>query len=55
MQRCRVLVINDYAQMGGAEVVYQQSAELLATLPGVEVERFDDSQFSARSTMLSRS
>ncbi|MGF6966310.1 glycosyltransferase involved in cell wall biosynthesis [Paraburkholderia sp. WC7.3g] len=55
MQRCRVLVINDYVQMGGAEVVYQQSAELLSTLPGVEVERFDDSQFSARSTMLSRS
>ncbi|NML30774.1 glycosyltransferase family 4 protein [Paraburkholderia antibiotica] len=55
MQRCRVLVINDYVQMGGAEVVYQQSADLLATLPGVEVERFDDSQFSARSTMLSRS
>jgi glycosyltransferase involved in cell wall biosynthesis len=55
MQRCRVLVINDFPQMGGAEVVYQQSAELLATLPGVEVERFDNSQFSARSTMLSRS
>jgi glycosyltransferase involved in cell wall biosynthesis len=55
MQRCRVLVINDYPHMGGAEVVYQQSAELLGTLPGVEVERFDNSQFSARSTMLSRS
>ncbi|HEX3378379.1 MAG TPA: glycosyltransferase [Paraburkholderia sp.] len=55
MQRCRVLVINDYAHMGGAEVVYQQSAELLGTLPGVEVERFDNSQFSARSTKLSRS
>jgi glycosyltransferase involved in cell wall biosynthesis len=41
--------------MGGAEVVYQQSAELLGTLPGVEVERFDDSRFSARSTKLSRS
>ena len=55
MQRCRVMVINDFPQMGGAEVVYQQSAELLATLPGVEVERFDNSQFSARSTKLSRS
>ncbi|MBB5416293.1 glycosyltransferase involved in cell wall biosynthesis [Paraburkholderia atlantica] len=55
MQRCRVLVINDYAHMGGAEVVYQQSAELLGTLRGVEVERFDDSQFSGRSTMLTRS
>jgi glycosyltransferase involved in cell wall biosynthesis len=55
MQRCRVLVINDFAQKGGAEVVYQQSAQLLGTLPGVDVERFDDSHFSARSTMLSRS
>jgi glycosyltransferase involved in cell wall biosynthesis len=55
MQRCRVLVINDFAEKGGAEVVYRQSAELLGTLPGVDVERFDDSHFSARSTMLSRS
>jgi glycosyltransferase involved in cell wall biosynthesis len=55
MQRCRVLVINDFAQKGGAEVVYQQSADLLGTLSGVDVERFDDSQFSGRSTMLSRS
>ena len=39
MQRCRVLVINDYAKMGGAEVVYQQSADLLATLPNVDVEK----------------
>lgn len=55
MQRCRVLVINDFAQKGGAEVVYQQSAELLSTLPDVDVERFDDTRFSARSTVLSRS
>lgn len=55
MQRCRVLVINDFAQKGGAEVVYQQSAELLSTLPDVDVERFDDTCFSPRSTMVSRS
>ncbi|CAB3704187.1 glycosyltransferase [Paraburkholderia rhynchosiae] len=55
MQRCRVLVINDFAQGGGAEVVYRQSADLLATLPDVDVERFDDNQFSVPSTMLSRS
>ncbi|MCC8391857.1 glycosyltransferase [Paraburkholderia sp. MMS20-SJTR3] len=55
MQRCRVLVINDFVEKGGAEVVYQQCAALLATLPGVEVERFDDSRFCARSTKLTRS
>lgn len=55
MHRCRVLVINDFAEKGGAEIVYQQSAQLLATLPDVDVERFDDTQFSGRSTMLSRS
>nr|WP_246278955.1 glycosyltransferase [Paraburkholderia ultramafica] len=48
-------MINDFAQKGGAEIVYQQSADLLGTLSGVDVERFDDSKFSARSTMLSRS
>jgi glycosyltransferase involved in cell wall biosynthesis len=55
MQRCRVLVINDYATMGGAEVVYQQSADLLSRLPGVDVERFDDNHFPVGTTKLSRS
>jgi glycosyltransferase involved in cell wall biosynthesis len=55
MLRCRVLVINDFAQKGGAEVVYLQSADLLSTLPGVDVERFDDSRFPARSSILSKS
>ena len=55
MQPCRVLVINDFAQRGGAEVVYRQSADLLSTLPNVDVERFDDSRFPASSSMLSKS
>jgi glycosyltransferase involved in cell wall biosynthesis len=55
MKRCRVLVVNDYAKMGGAEVVYQQSAQLLSTLRGVDVERFDDTRFPVGRTMLSRS
>ena len=55
MQRCRVLVINDYATMGGAEVVYKQSAELLSRLPGVEVELFDDTRFAVGTTKWSRS
>ncbi|SDQ30808.1 Glycosyltransferase involved in cell wall bisynthesis [Paraburkholderia fungorum] len=55
MQRCRVLVINDYAKMGGAEVVYQQSADLLATLPNVDVERFDDLRYSIGKTKWERS
>lgn len=54
MQRCRVLLINDFLHMGGAEIVYQQSAEILSTLPGVEVERFDDSRFVMQTSMLSR-
>jgi glycosyltransferase involved in cell wall biosynthesis len=55
MQRCRVLVINDYATMGGAEVVYKQSADLLGRLPGVEVEVFDSTRFPVGTTKLSRS
>jgi glycosyltransferase involved in cell wall biosynthesis len=55
MQRCRVLVINDYAKMGGAEVVYQQSADLLATLPNVDVERFDDLRYPIGKTKWERS
>lgn len=53
MQRCRVLVINDFVERGGAEVVYRQSAELLSAMPGVDVERFDESRFEARPSMLS--
>jgi glycosyltransferase involved in cell wall biosynthesis len=55
MQRYRVLVINDFVQKGGAEVVYRQSAELLRAMPGVEVECFDDSHFQGRSSWLSKS
>jgi len=54
MQRWRVLLINDFLHMGGAEIVYKQSAGLLSTLSGVEVERFDDSRFVAQTSMLSR-
>jgi glycosyltransferase involved in cell wall biosynthesis len=55
MQRCKILVINDYAKMGGAEVVYQQSADLLATLPNVEVKRFDDLNYPIGKTKWERS
>ncbi|OLL31450.1 glycosyl transferase family 1 [Burkholderia sp. SRS-W-2-2016] len=41
--------------MGGAEVVYQQSAELLGTLPDVDVRCFDDSHFPVGTTMWARS
>ncbi len=41
MQRCRILVINDFAEKGGAEEVYRQSVELLRAVEGVEVECFD--------------
>ena len=54
MQRCRVLLINDFLHMGGAEIVYKQSAKLLSTLPGVDVERFDDSRFVMQTSILSR-
>jgi glycosyltransferase involved in cell wall biosynthesis len=56
MPRCRVMVISDFEKMGGAEVVYRQSADLLATLPDVDVECFDDRHFNnEHSTMLTRS
>ncbi|MEX3958513.1 glycosyltransferase [Trinickia sp. EG282A] len=55
MQRYRVLVINDFVQKGGAEVVYRQSAELLSAMPGVEVQCFDESRFHGSSSLLSRS
>jgi glycosyltransferase involved in cell wall biosynthesis len=45
MQRCRILVINDFAEKGGAEEVYRQSAELLRAVEGVEVECFDQTTF----------
>jgi glycosyltransferase involved in cell wall biosynthesis len=54
MQRCRVLLINDFLHMGGAEIVYKQSARLLSTLSGVDVERFDGSRFVMQTSLLSR-
>ena len=55
MQQYKVLVINDFVQKGGAEVVYRQSAELLGAMSGVEVECFDVSRVQGRSSLLSRS
>lgn len=55
MKNCRVLLINDYAKMGGAEIVYRQTADLLRRLPWVDVETFDDTHFPAGTTMLARS
>ncbi|MFP3565407.1 glycosyltransferase [Paraburkholderia sp. SIMBA_030] len=54
MQRCRVLLINDFLHKGGAEIVYEQSARLLSTLSGVDVECFDDSRFVMQTSMKSR-
>lgn len=45
MERCRVLMINDFSDRGGAEIVYRQSVGLFRTLSGVEVESFYNSQF----------
>jgi glycosyltransferase involved in cell wall biosynthesis len=45
MDRCRILVINDFAVKGGAEEVYRQSAELLRAVEGVEVECFDHTTY----------
>jgi len=45
MQRCRILVINDFAEKGGAEEVYRQSAEFLRAVEGVEVACFDQTTF----------
>ncbi|WP_277185416.1 glycosyltransferase [Caballeronia sp. BR00000012568055] len=44
MPQCRVLVINDFAQKGGAEEVYRQSVALLKDMSGVEVECFDNTR-----------
>ena len=55
MQRCRVLVANDFLQKGGAEEVYRQCADLLRTMPGVGVECFDESRFHVRASSLSKS
>lgn len=55
MERYRVLVINDFGQKGGAEVVYRQSAELLSAMPGVEVQCFDESRFHGSLSLLSKS
>jgi glycosyltransferase involved in cell wall biosynthesis len=55
MQQYRVLVVNDFVQKGGAEVVYRQSAQLLRAMPGVDVECFDNSRFHGSSSLLSKS
>lgn len=55
MQQYRVLVVNDFEQKGGAEVVYRQSADLLRAMSGVEVECFDASRFQGSLSLLSRS
>lgn len=41
MSTSSVVVINDYAVAGGAEVVYQQSIDVLSALPNVDVACFD--------------
>ncbi|MFM0249790.1 glycosyltransferase family 4 protein [Paraburkholderia sediminicola] len=55
MQQYRVLVINDFEQKGGAEVVYRQSADLLRAMAGVEVECFDASRVHGSVSLLARS
>lgn len=55
MQKYRVLVINDFVQKGGAEVVYRQSADLLRAMAGVEVECFHASRIEENSSLLSKS
>ncbi|MFM0414733.1 glycosyltransferase [Paraburkholderia aromaticivorans] len=54
MQRCKVLLVNDFLRKGGAEIVYEQSARLLSTFSGVEVERFDDSHFVEQTSIIAR-
>ncbi|ACD15277.1 glycosyltransferase family 4 protein [Paraburkholderia phytofirmans] len=54
MERCRVLMINDFSDRGGAEIVYRQSVGLFRTLSGVEVESFDNSQFVEQTSLVSR-
>src|ERR1700709_1485855 len=46
MQRCKVLVLNDFTAKGGAEEVYRTSVECLQAMPYVEVEHFDFSRFA---------
>jgi glycosyltransferase involved in cell wall biosynthesis len=54
MQRSRILVINDYAELGGAEVIYQLSVDVLRATPGVEVECFDMHIESLRGSALTK-
>jgi glycosyltransferase involved in cell wall biosynthesis len=50
----RILVINDFVDWGGAEIVYRQSLEILCSIRGVEIERFDDKTLHAPATLASR-
>jgi glycosyltransferase involved in cell wall biosynthesis len=52
MQRTKILVINDYSVLGGAEVVYQLSMDVLKSTPGVEVDCFDIQSESLRWSAL---
>jgi glycosyltransferase involved in cell wall biosynthesis len=54
MQCSRVLVINDYATAGGAEVVYQQSIDVLRATPGVDVQCFDINRNKLKESVLSK-
>lgn len=50
----KVLIINDYSAAGGAEVVYQQSIDVLRTAPGVLVENFDLNSVGIKESVLSK-
>jgi hypothetical protein len=50
MHRCRLLVIKDFTEKGGADEVYRQSAELLRATRDVDVECFDQGTTSANET-----
>jgi hypothetical protein len=50
MHRCRVLVINDSTEKGGADEGYWQSAELLRAMRDGDVECFDQNTISANET-----
>jgi glycosyltransferase involved in cell wall biosynthesis len=53
-RRTRILVINDFVELGGAEVVYRRSLELLATIRDAEVEKFDNTTLHTSATRVSR-
>ncbi|MGF6291923.1 glycosyltransferase [Paraburkholderia youngii] len=54
MQRSRILVINDYRELGGAEIIYQLSVDVLKATPGVDVECFDMQKASLRGSVLTK-